>query len=180
MHKPKIFLSKVTNLSDARYFAAAGVDFMSFSLDGDITESAISEIVSWVEGPIFVGELSMDHDTEYINYLIEKLKLSYVLNSNSLSKFNVQNIVKTIFPNEASLGLSEILYSKISIEELANISTTLLSKTIIETEFSNNDLVEIIEKYGPYGLAIQGGDEEKVGFKSYEDWDEFFEILEQI
>jgi len=35
----------------------------------------------------------------------------------------------------------------------------------------------MLAKLQPYGLSIKGGEEEKVGFKSFDEVDEIFEVL---
>ncbi|HNG89949.1 MAG TPA: hypothetical protein PK858_07085, partial [Saprospiraceae bacterium] len=54
--------SGVTNLSDARYFAAREVRFLGFNLDegsaGYVEPSMLHAIREWVEGPLIVGEFS--------------------------------------------------------------------------------------------------------------------------
>ena len=51
----KIIAQNITNLSDARYFAAWGVEYISFNTIQDseyhIKDAAIKEIKDWVEGP---------------------------------------------------------------------------------------------------------------------------------
>ena len=39
-------------------------------------------------------------------------------------------------------------------------------------------VIEIIDKINPLGFNFVGGNEEKVGFKSFEDLDEIFDLLE--
>lgn len=46
----KVIATHVTNLTDARYFAARGVDYLLFDLDSISLEKTI-EIKEWVEGP---------------------------------------------------------------------------------------------------------------------------------
>ncbi|MBP6828235.1 MAG: N-(5'-phosphoribosyl)anthranilate isomerase, partial [Saprospiraceae bacterium] len=54
--------SRITNLTDARYFAAKEVDFLGFNLE-EGTEDYLDPIYmkairEWVEGPQIVGEFS--------------------------------------------------------------------------------------------------------------------------
>ena len=56
----KIKASKIENLTDARYFAAQGVEYLGFDLT-NIEENqekyrTIHAIKEWVEGVQFVGE----------------------------------------------------------------------------------------------------------------------------
>ena len=55
MLKAKIKISQITNLTDARYFAAWGVDFLGFDINPESehfsSPSIVAEISEWVEGP---------------------------------------------------------------------------------------------------------------------------------
>ncbi|RMG26246.1 MAG: hypothetical protein D6730_09475 [Bacteroidetes bacterium] len=59
---PKLKISNLTNLQDARYCAAMGVDYLSFSLERGSTRklapNLIWNIVNWLEGPEVVLELN--------------------------------------------------------------------------------------------------------------------------
>ena len=48
--KCKVIASHVSNLTDARYFAARGVDYLLYDLD-EISVEKIAEIQEWVSGP---------------------------------------------------------------------------------------------------------------------------------
>jgi len=60
--KTKVIAAHVANLTDARYFAAWGVDYMSYDLeegsDTFIGQEAIKEIIDWVEGPKYLGHIT--------------------------------------------------------------------------------------------------------------------------
>jgi len=51
----KVIVQNITNLTDARYFAAWGVDYLSFNMNAEseyyLPWEKISEIIEWVEGP---------------------------------------------------------------------------------------------------------------------------------
>jgi len=76
MLKTKVIASHVTNLTDARYFAARGVDFLLFDLD-DITIDAAVEIKEWVEGPEILVLVSSDK-TGDIDEAVLRLAPSYM------------------------------------------------------------------------------------------------------
>jgi len=62
MPKIKIKASSITNLTDARYFAAMLVDYLGFQLDLSHDERINSEefhgIKAWVEGPKIVAQVA--------------------------------------------------------------------------------------------------------------------------
>lgn len=61
MHAVKIKAGKITNLSDARYFSAMGVEMLGFCLDPTVDEhltlQTFAPIRGWVEGPVMIAEL---------------------------------------------------------------------------------------------------------------------------
>lgn len=63
MLKIPIKASQIANLTDARYFAAMGVNWMGFNFNASdsnfISPTAVHAIKEWVEGPLFVGEFGL-------------------------------------------------------------------------------------------------------------------------
>jgi len=55
--KTKVKAGNITNLSDARYCAGMGVDWLGFPADA-VNAVTFKEITDWVTGPAFVLELS--------------------------------------------------------------------------------------------------------------------------
>ncbi|NNF21271.1 MAG: hypothetical protein HKN67_04970, partial [Saprospiraceae bacterium] len=51
----KLIAQNITNLTDARYFAAWGIEYLSFNLNSEspyyIPMEKVKEIRDWVEGP---------------------------------------------------------------------------------------------------------------------------------
>ena len=55
-----VIVNEINNLSDARYCAGMGVDYLGFSLEstdpGYVDPERFKEITSWVSGPEYLGE----------------------------------------------------------------------------------------------------------------------------
>ena len=51
-------------------------------------------------------------------------------------------------------------------------------RVILSIVSKPEQIVEILAKINPLGFNFVGGDEEKVGFKSFDDLDEIFDLLE--
>jgi len=64
----RVIAADITNLTDARYFAARGVDYLMFDMD-KIALNKIIEIKDWVEGP----ELILTLDSSSINLIEEAI-----------------------------------------------------------------------------------------------------------
>jgi len=77
----RVKAAAVANLTDARYFAALGVDYLGFALEpsstGYLGEAAVAAVREWVEGPQFVGECGGMPTPEIVR-LAESLSLHAV------------------------------------------------------------------------------------------------------
>ncbi len=58
--RTKVKAAAVANLTDARYFAALGVDYLGFALEqgapGAVGPELVAALRDWIEGPLLVGE----------------------------------------------------------------------------------------------------------------------------
>ena len=81
MLRTKILAGSLTNLTDARYFAAMGVEWIGFNLNpGDdtfLSPVQVQAIKEWVEGPAIIGEFNLQSAAE-IQQLITDLTLDAV------------------------------------------------------------------------------------------------------
>ena len=83
----KIKLSEVNNLSDARFGAAAGFDYLGFCFNplspSFIPPVKAKEIIDWVTGPFMVGEFG-EQTVDEINQIAELLQLDMIEVNNQL------------------------------------------------------------------------------------------------
>ena len=73
---------------------------------------------------------------------------------------------------------SELKKDSEKLGQLKNLCANF--SVMLSTVFDATELYEIIETLKPYGISVKGGEEEKVGMKSYDELDAFFETLEEI
>lgn len=208
MYNPQIKASQITNLTDARYFAAWGVEWLGFGLepgqDHVVTPAQMAAIKGWVEGPKMVGEFS-GLDVEIIQQSIDLLELDAVevsqfANSSALqlSVPVIMNIVmEAHLEPEAVIDLLKsnqmVEYFILDFEKNNSINNfrenfpvawlSGLAKQFpffIRTDMDTYSLEEITENIRPLGISLAGGEEEKVGLKSFDELDEIFEELEPL
>jgi len=207
MLKTKIKASQITNLTDARYFAARGVEWLGFNLDSGtenfIHPQNIKAIKEWLEGPMIVGEFGMQDSSE-INAAFDFLDLDAVqvgmfADTSSLELKDATLIKEIVIENEtdyyelrstlesesANVDIFLLNYSKnnISWASLASKQNALKElcdrfKIILSIDFNLDQLTDILEAVKIHGLSLKGGEEEKVGFKSYDELDEILDALE--
>jgi len=154
MLKLKIAVLSINNLTDARYFAAYGVDYLGFDLNTESDDflgfDKIKEIVEWVEGPKTLGQLT---DVSGKNLFDEVLTLDAVCDQ------------KVIVDGEAEYPIIDFVQGG-------------FSKGMFIDGFDGvEDIQFIIEQGLDLGLVLRGGDETKVGVKTYDELDAIFELL---
>ncbi|MDB4539191.1 MAG: hypothetical protein P8M17_05820 [Saprospiraceae bacterium] len=213
MLKIKIKASQITNLTDARYFAAWEVEWLGFNFDQGtehyILPQNMKAIKEWVEGVKMVGEFSFA-TAEDINEAVELLELHTVqvgmfTEVPVLKKITAAPVIKevVISPDVDEVSLKNHLeqcaphveYFLLSFEKSgttwemlkngeSQIGSVLLKKLcakykiILSINLSQNSLDEILSIPNLHALNVTGGEEEKVGVKSFDELDEIFETLE--
>jgi len=191
MLKTKIIAADLQNLTDARYFAAWLVDYMSFNLsDPSVNLPKIKEIMDWVEGPIFSAQYTGLEDSQSIEAQLEALSIDHLI----LGPFANEDLVnsdwqvtKTILLDDevgeltsdrTYIAQSTLAFSEFSQDKMNTLRKLCNSHSIyLDCGFSSADIHGILDM-GITGLVLRGGEEEKVGVKSYEDLDEILEALE--
>ncbi len=208
MYNPQIKASQITNLTDARYFAAWGVEWLGFGLepgrDHFVAPAQMAAIKEWLEGPKMVGEFS-GLDVDLIRQSVDLLGLDAVevsrfanLSALQLSVPMIMNIVmETHLEPEALIDLLKINemaeYFILDFEKNASINNfqkqfpvswlsglTKQFPVFIRTGLNTYSLEEITGDIKPLGISLAGGEEEKVGLKSFDELDEIFEALEPL
>ena len=212
MLKTKVKASSITNLTDARYFAAWEVDWLGFDLEmgseTQVSQQLVHAIKDWVDGVKVVGEFGMTSSDE-IKSAVEEMKLDAVqvgmfANLGEVKTLEGIPVLKEIIIDEgiSENALEEILESfapfceafilnfdknRIDFEKIKSgeiLSFSFLQNLsqkypiILSLNLNSTILSEILEEIKPLGINVKGGEEEKVGFKSYDELDEIFESIE--
>jgi phosphoribosylanthranilate isomerase len=215
MLKTKVKASSITNLTDARYFAAWEVEWLGFNFDpmaeDYIQPQVMKAIKEWVDGVKIVGEFSMqpaEEIQEAIKLLeLEAIQLSPFYTTEQVATLDVsvpiiQEII--ISPEHSQEDILDTLESYhglaqyfllnfdkngISWESIKNgnfLSSSFVSSIsetfpfIISIDVQAEEIDNLLEKVQPAGLNLKGGEEEKVGFKSFDELDDIFEALEVL
>ena len=209
MLKLKIKASQITNLTDARYFAAKEVNWLSFNFaektDNYIEPMRARAMFDWVEVPHIVGEFD-GFDADAVNFYAENWGLKAVQIGQKTETFDVKSphilkeiIVKTHTTAEILRGLlspfknivaafqlnfeahhlsfSDMKNNKCALNVADLSSLCAAFNIILNIDFQLVELEEIIH-LKPFGLSLRGGEEERVGVKSYDELDEIFDRLE--
>ncbi len=194
--------SRITNLTDARYFAAKEVDFLGFNLEegteGYLDPMYMKAIREWVEGPKIVGEFS-HAPVSYIKEAATFFGLDAVQVTSDyaaqLADLEGLVVILEVEVNEAW----EMLDLQRLFHETAPFATYFLLKfppamptlqqidfwkkrfeqhpVLVQTDMTAEQLSTILEVLQPAGLSLVGGSEEKVGVKSFDEIEAVFELL---
>ena len=202
--KTLVKISSVNNLSDARYCAGMGVTALGFDINpnspGYISPEKFEEITGWVSGVQFVGELNGDISTQNINDLLQNYSLDYIEVSNkqllpALAAMNVPVVFKLDL-SEFSNGeaLEELLKSTKSdikyylLESSQNsdnqhIINRLLTQSsdypiFLGVGVTPENVLQLIDSNPIKGIALKGGDEQRPGYRDFDDLADVLEVLE--
>jgi phosphoribosylanthranilate isomerase len=199
--------SRITNLTDARYFAAKEVDFLGFNLEesteGYLDPMYMKAIREWVEGPKIVGEFSrsplayvreaaaffgldaVQVTADYLAQLADLEGLEVILEAPTDMPHS--SFIAHRFFEEAAPFVSYFLVKMDIAPPLSEIlklaESSLLKKIcanypiLLQIEAGAERLPEILEVLKPAGLSLVGGEEEQVGVKSFDEIEAIFGFL---
>jgi len=212
MLSTRILAGSITNLTDARYFAAMGVEWMGFNLNpGDDTfmpPVQVQAIKEWVEGPAILGEfnlqsaeeiqrLSGDLDldaiqigmfTELDTLLAVETELPVIKEmvlDGSTTRAQLEERLQAFAPHVRYflLDFAKNKWSLEDLEEHSEINWAYIQQLcesypiLLHLGFPADQIIDLMEDLEPDGLKVMGGEEEKVGYKSYEELDDLLEGL---
>lgn len=186
----------VNNLSDARYCAGMGVDFIGFNLaENGIDETSYHAITQWLEGCKFVGEFT-NESSDYILKKLESHQFS-AIQTNFPTAFEHPTISSTFLKIEDVVLNNSFIekintYPENSYFLLSSKETGLLSREEITTlnQISNNhavflgfgfddtNLLKILSETKIKGISMNGSDEIRPGFKDFDELATILELLE--
>jgi len=193
--KTKIIAAEVTNLTDARYFAAWGVDYISYVVDKEnpnyIGDDGIKEIIDWTEGSFNLAHITSINNQNDLGSRIKNLNMSGVILDVFVTEdkkiYDIsQRIYKTYLWNESLIkSTEELIILKIDNvnlleDRLSDVKELCKNNEVyIDGNLNLNYLELLLSKIKPTGIVLRGGEEEKIGFKSYDELDKIFEYLEK-
>ena len=194
--KTLVKISGVNNLSDARYTAGMGVDFLGFNLDPDsdnyVSPEDFAAITGWVSGVKLVGEWSNNQDSLLTtigdHYQLDYLQLN-VRHEGNLPEINMPVIVKIDYMQQTFLSDTFKKYKNLASFFLIEPDDPISEDVFLFCSQLANDYpilwgadiaVENLDQVlhaGFKGIALRGGTELRPGYK---DFDQLAEVLEAL
>ncbi len=185
--KTKIKVGNITSLSEARYCAGMGVDFLGFPLkdiEKDIQQ--FTGISSWISGPQLVVECQSPNSIDPL--LWEQLSVDFIqIDLENLSQLT--ELGKPLFismPDELNNEMINCLNArKDSIEYVitseigwkGNLNSLRYFKVMIKDSLEDMDWDKIINN-GAAGFSLQGRQETSPGIHDYERLSSILDVLE--
>jgi phosphoribosylanthranilate isomerase len=179
----KVKVNRVTNLSDARYCAGMGVDFLSFPV-ASVDPKTYQEITGWVAGPQFGIEVNPDNFEKTQLYRSDFIQIDVA----NLDQLHTENrLVLALEISSWETEKSKLLARKVQINALEFNFASVTSAAIEVIQDASKDF-EVFVKFNSSldlpqllrlpitGITLEGNSETKPGLKDYP----FAEILERL
>jgi phosphoribosylanthranilate isomerase len=212
MLRTKIKAGSITNLTDARYFAAWEVEWLGFNFDSGadsyISPQVMKAIREWIDGPKIVGEFNL-HTAEEIAEAVGLLSLDAIqagMFTEAATLIELKPSVPVIkeiviekagseddlrealqaFTPPAQFFLLNFDKNGVSWQSLKQgkpfsidflTGLCLQYPIMLSIDLDPVSVVEILDTLPLIGLNVAGGEEERVGFKSFDELDEIFEAI---
>lgn len=195
-----IKLGNITNLSDARFAAAAGATYIGFCFDpanaNYIAPIKAKEIIDWVTGSSVVGEFG-HQSLEEIRDISELLNVDVIEVDNTLlpdellslgkpviKKINVNQFDKEQLNKEINAYekvadafhvYADSTTEKYDCDQLVALCTS--HQIIWGLQLNVNNVLNILSSFKPFGINLVGGSEEKAGMKDFDELNDLFDVL---
>jgi len=199
MLKYKVLANQLTSLTDARFFAAQGVDWISFLLTPDHLESMslsdLKEIKEWIAGPAIIGRFIQPFRKEIEDAIVlydldailldEATPLEVIQEGFSVTVFKEINVIPgSNWMDKLEWAAPFVDYFVLNISDKNELNQQTINELcsiydIFLAEQKNNLPPSQIELLQPIGVVANAiGSEEMVGLKSFEELDSLFEYLQ--
>jgi phosphoribosylanthranilate isomerase len=194
MLKTQVKVSSVTNLSDARYCAGMGVEWIGFPLQ-EISNDRFTEIRNWLAGVQIVGEFTKA-TADVIQETVTNYQPDLIEIDSSVSLVAIQNIqipkilrvnidsdnLPAIFASSAPYVTSFLLVgdhanSIVGMEASIEIWAAQYP-ILLGLEIPDADLDEWIEQSSVRGIGLVAGKEDRPGYRDFTDLMTILEKLE--
>ncbi len=182
-------IGNITNLSDARYGAGMGVDYLGFPLGRGIAIATFKDIVGWISGPALVIEwddpaAAEQMDLPELIYQIQVEQVHHIAAFAPEQKWIVSGTAASLLLAQPTLlpVQSQILFLEV-VDATQSPNETLAALADHFRVWAQIETVEAIPAVtaGIFeGIALRGFDEERAGLKDYGALAEILETLEVI
>ncbi|MBK8622928.1 MAG: hypothetical protein IPN79_14530 [Saprospiraceae bacterium] len=190
-------ISGVFNLTDARFFAAAGADYIGFCMDETHPHFCdlprIKEIVSWLEGPEYILETYVEPDEDKMDFYLQETGIRSIHIGAAVASIPENHRNLTVFRevllhdwmnSDLTIGQHIVLKSQKPVSDILKEDVDTISRLnqsyscFLDFPWQNSSEVEkTLLAVTPAGLVFHGSAEEKTGLKNFDWMEEVFDML---
>ena len=180
MSKNQILVRNINHLTDARYFAAMGVDWMSIALNNDPTSfMRWHTLKDWVSGVKMAAEINNPDEMLIAKAIIDAKPDGIVLHQPGVPEgiSDIQLFYDVAHGEEGLFDKSSICIYPFGSLDKNQLLTLNPQTTFIEAEWTLPMLDQLLQSGYTGGICFTGGEEDVTGVRDYEMMDELFERL---
>ena len=181
MNKNQILVRNIKHLTDARYFAAMGADWMSMELNNDPTSfMKWHTLKDWVAGVKLAAEIDTTDEMLLAKTIIDALPDGIIVHN--LSPFELSMDIQLFYDAQSIEGIDfpdnsfKIIRYDQSME-LQPILSTDPGLIFLQSEWTQATLEKILKTGYAGGICFSGGEEDATGIRDYEMLDELFGMI---
>lgn len=182
MNRNPILIRNISHLTDARYFAAMGVDWMSMVLNNDAKSFAMwHTLTEWIAGVKFAAEIATGDEMLLAKAIIDAKPDGIV------SHQNIRDVIppttQLFLDMESSSGM-EIVPNIFRIKSYnPNLSKEAVliddqGGIFLASAWSKSTLEDLLAKGYTGGICLFGGEEEGTGMRDYDLMDDLLGLLQ--
>jgi phosphoribosylanthranilate isomerase len=177
-----ILVRKIQHLTDARYFAAVGVDYMSLVLD----ESQLSfdrwhAIRDWVEGVSLVAEPSNENESLLAKIIIDAKPNGLLITPSMLpgvpAEIELFMMAASVINPASPLGTSLILELPAELIDKEFQLPEMEDVLFLQTDWTPVLVAKVLQQGYDGGFCFTGGKEEVTGMRDYNVMDDMISLL---
>ena len=182
MNRNQILVRNIKHLTDARYFAAMGVYWMSMELNGDSTSfMRWHTFKDWVEGVKLAAEIDTNDEMLLAKAVIDAQPQGMIFHQTGGSAGMPD--MQLFFDLTASDGQVELPECSIRIMTYHPLIDMLSfldldpHTTFLQADWTTDMLGTLLDAGYKGGICFSGGEEDATGMRDYEEMDELLERL---
>lgn len=194
-----IKLGQVNNLSDARYAAAVGIEYIGFCFNPEhpqyVAPIKAKEMIDWITGSHIVAEFGAQSAAE-IKDISELLQVDVIEVNNALLPDEIPLLGKAVIKKIDLGNMSEEMltreveayhqvcdafhfyYTK-EVVPYPDLLKQLCSsyKVIWGLPVHAGNVMDVVNTYKPFGINVSGGMEEKAGIKDFDELNDLIDTM---
>lgn len=179
-----IFIRNITHLTDARYFAAMGVDWISIRLHSDpVSFSFWHTLRDWVEGLKLAAEIEEDDEMLLSRIIIDAKPegilanhLEFVHLTGGLEMFVVADDFNS---NLHQHGIHVILPFDQGTTDLKSFLSFPPEQMYLESDWNEQSILHVKESGYTGGFCFRSTPESKTGMKDFSVFDHLLELIRE-